>query len=514
MTPQIVKILLAGSTVQTTQRLTELLASIHRKKHELTWHENPDEAYQAISTSAFDLVIVNEKLADCDWLRFINQLEENGCDVACIVISDTWQDELEDAVIQAGAADYLAVDLLRPRSFYHAINYAILRKRSREMLRHEQHLLQTLMDNIPDTIYFKDVESRFTRINQAQAKILGLTNPEEALGKTDFDFFEHASEAYADEQHIMETGEPLINKEEKIKRADGEYRYVSATKVPIINKIGQVLGTVGITRDITDRVVAEQELKVVKEQLERALNSINEELDVARQIQKSLLPRDLPQFKGIQAATAYIPSSAIGGDLYEVIKLDENRIGLLVFDVVGHGVPAALIGAMCKMIFSKSIARGFSPGQLFRQVNNELWSHFKGERHVAAFYGILDRQAMTFTFAKGGLPPALRLRADQTVVDHLVAAGIFIGLFPDEPFEEQVIPLQSHDKLVIHTDGMIETFNENREMFGLKRMEKILIDAQGEPVDRIVGRLLQAHRDYSAKTQFDDDVTVLVIEVE
>ncbi len=129
------------------------------------------------------------------------------------------------------------------------------RRRAEEVLAHERDLLQALMDNMPDTIYFKDTASRFTRINKAQAQVLGVRDPQEVIGKTDSDFFadEHARAAYEDEQKMVETGEALIAKEEKVRRADGTFRWVSASKVPIKDAAGHVTGIVGISRDITKR---------------------------------------------------------------------------------------------------------------------------------------------------------------------------------------------------------------------------------------------------------------------
>ena len=144
------------------------------------------------------------------------------------------------------------------------------RKRAEEALTWERDLLQALMDNIPDTIYFKDTASRFTRINKAQAQLLGVSDPKEVLGKTDFDFFteEHARDAYADEQKIIKTGKPLIAKAENIRRADGQFRWVSSTKVLNKDKEGHITGIVGISRDITERKWAEEQLQEQLQELE------------------------------------------------------------------------------------------------------------------------------------------------------------------------------------------------------------------------------------------------------
>ncbi len=147
------------------------------------------------------------------------------------------------------------------------IALAIERKRGEEALAKERDLLHALMDSIPDTIYFKDADSRFTKINKAQARVLGLSDTDEAIGRTDFDFFtpEHAREAYADEQQLMRSQEPLIGKVERIRLADGEFRWVSATKVPIKGDDGASIGLVGVSRDITGQKLIEAELEQARD---------------------------------------------------------------------------------------------------------------------------------------------------------------------------------------------------------------------------------------------------------
>jgi PAS domain S-box-containing protein len=150
-------------------------------------------------------------------------------------------------------------------------------KQAEEALARERDLLHALMDNIPDTIYFKDAAGRFTRVNAAQAQVLGVSDPESVVGKTDFDFFtsEHAQDAYADEQAIMKTGQPLIGKIEKIRRADGQFRWVSCTKSPIRDDANRPMGIVGVSRDITEWMQARESLR----QYAAELAARNEELD-------------------------------------------------------------------------------------------------------------------------------------------------------------------------------------------------------------------------------------------
>ena len=152
------------------------------------------------------------------------------------------------------------------------------RKQAEVALVEERHLLRTLLDNLPDYIYFKDRDSRFIRTNKAHAKAFGLDDPAQAIGKTDFDFFtdEHAQQAYTDEQEIIRTGQPMLAKEEKETWPDGRETWVSTTKMPLRDAAGNIIGTFGISRDITQRKEAEEEIQRAKQAAEAASRAKSE----------------------------------------------------------------------------------------------------------------------------------------------------------------------------------------------------------------------------------------------
>jgi PAS domain S-box-containing protein len=158
------------------------------------------------------------------------------------------------------------------------------RKLAEEALIYERNLLNALMDNIPDHIYFKDIDSRFIRMNRAQANGFGISNPVQAMGKTDFDFFteQHARPAFENEQEIIKTGRPMVNFEETETYSDGRMATVSTTKIPFRNPDGQIIGTIGISRDITERKQAESKLKEYSEHLEEMVDERTRDLRQAR----------------------------------------------------------------------------------------------------------------------------------------------------------------------------------------------------------------------------------------
>ena len=146
-------------------------------------------------------------------------------------------------------------------------------KRAEVALRHERFLLQKLMDNLPDSIYFKDLNSRFLRISKALANRFGLSDPNFAIGKTDFDFFttEHAQRAQSDEQELMKSGEGVIDKQERETWTDGRRTWVATSKFPLRNEMGDIVGTFGISRDITERKLADERFRLV---VEASLNAL------------------------------------------------------------------------------------------------------------------------------------------------------------------------------------------------------------------------------------------------
>lgn len=237
-------------------------------------------------------------------------------------------------------------------------------------LAHERDLLQALMDNISDHIYFKDTDSRFIRINLAQARHLGLTHPHEAIGKTDFDFQSQSlsQNFFAEEQEMMKAGQPIVDRIEYNPPSDGRDRWLSASKAPIYDKNGRVMGLVGISRDITERTLVEKALQKSERNYREIFNATSDAIiiydtqtglmvdvndrmlemfgysyDEARQLTVNDLTTDEPPYSATEAMAIIEKTMADGTQLVEWLVPRKNgelfwaEVALRGSDIGGHG---------------------------------------------------------------------------------------------------------------------------------------------------------------------------------
>lgn len=229
---------------------------------------------QRLEAGGIDLVLLDLTLPDSTGLETFSTTRARFPDLAIIVLSGLDDEALAIKTVHEGAQDYLVKGQSDSRLLVRTMRYAIERKRAEEALAKERDLLHTLLSSLPDRIYFKDLQSRFTRISRAVTEQFKLSHPREAMGKTDLDFFaaEHARVALADERRVMETGVPILGKVEKETLPGGAVTWALTSKLPLRDKKGRVLGVFGISRDITD-------LKRIEEELARERNLLRSLID-------------------------------------------------------------------------------------------------------------------------------------------------------------------------------------------------------------------------------------------
>src|SRR3984957_15138818 len=206
-------------------------------------------------------------------------------------------------------------------------------------------------------------------------------------------------------------------------------------------------------------------LRGIREQLAQQLLTIQKELETARQIQLSILPSVIPKIEGLDIAARYIPMTSVAGDFYDFIIVDKKHIGILVADVSGHGMPAALIASMLKIALSSQVAHAADPAQVRAGLNQALCGKFQ-HHYVTAAYLFVDMQKRTLTYAGAGHPPMLLRDGSSKAVRNVVENGLFLGRFPSATYSSLELPLNAGDRVLLYTDGIPETTNPAGVEFG------------------------------------------------
>jgi serine phosphatase RsbU (regulator of sigma subunit) len=255
-------------------------------------------------------------------------------------------------------------------------------------------------------------------------------------------------------------------------------------------------------------------LREAREQLARQLLSINSELEMAREIQLSILPRETPKIKGLEIAARYIPMSSVAGDFYDFIIVDEKHVGILIADVTGHGLPAALIASMLQVALAAQFAHASEPGRVLAGLNRALCGKFT--RHfVTAAYLFVDMEKSFMSYAGAGHPPLLLWRGLTGSASELFENGLLLGHFPEETYSAVQVPVEPGDRAVLCTDGILETVNPSQEMFGVDRFKRFLEANHDLGADRLADSLLDElslWSGYPTGEGQQDDITLLAVD--
>jgi sigma-B regulation protein RsbU (phosphoserine phosphatase) len=246
---------------------------------------------------------------------------------------------------------------------------------------------------------------------------------------------------------------------------------------------------------------------------ERRLAAVTHELETARQIQQSILPREVPAVPGLRVAARYLPTGAVAGDLYDVVAVPGGALGVLVADVSGHGVPAALIASMVKIAFAAEADDAADPARVLMRMNRVLCGKFK-RAFVTALYAHVDPLTRTLRAASAGHPPPLLRRADGRL-ETVPCRGIVLGFDAAAAYEAAGVPLASGDRILFCTDGLLEAERDD-VLFGEQALPDWLQDTDRLPLELWTDALVQAARTWARAGDgaLSDDLTLVVVEVE
>ena len=386
-------------------------------------------------------------------------------------------------------------------------------------------MLEHLMDSTSDSIYFKDLQSRFVMVNQACADKHGWNPLESVKGKSDFDTFskEHAEQAYADEQRIIQTGEPLDSIEEKETWPDGSATWASTTKMPLRDEAGEIIGTFGISRDITEHKEAEIRARRYAAEIREIKEKMEEEVRMAGELQKNFFPSGYPVFpEGAPEGEGCLEilhrvtlNHQVTGDYCSIMRLSENEVGFFLCDVCGVGVRAALGTALIRGIMQEIASLGRDPGAYLARMNELLAPLLHQEGlllDVTACHLVLDVGTGRIRLANAGHPMPLHFRdgyAAQWLCEGATCTGAPLAVDPRSVYETVERQISPGDSVVLFTDGLYSMENNVGDPYGKKR----LIDSAHSLADESLSDIFQGMEDdalaFSMNGKFSDDVCLV-----
>jgi PAS domain S-box-containing protein len=401
--------------------------------------------------------------------------------------------------------------------------------RSQGELRRQKEYFEALVLNSPVAIAIMDLEEKVVSWNPAAERLFGYSQAQ-AVGRSIDDLVAGTPEMH--EEVIAYTrqvsSDSRVNVVTQRSRKDGTPVDVELLAVPVTVGADQV-GTYAMYHDITELKRVEAEVRQLNRDLEKRVaerteqlksamakqqeeaqerERIEQELRVARLIQHTLLPKSLPELEGHQIAVYYQPAREVGGDFYDFLRLPDGRLGLIVGDVSGKGVPAAIVMAITRTLLRSAYHLG-SPGEILEQVNDDLFPDIPPNMFVTCLAALLDSRTGRLQYANAGHDLPYVRHADG--VSELRATGMPLGLMPNMSYEQKEITLQPGESILLYSDGLVEAHSPQREMFGFPRMQRS-VDAHTEGARLIDSLLAELEQFTGEEWEQEDDITLLTLQ--
>ncbi|NCN11300.1 MAG: SpoIIE family protein phosphatase [Leptospira sp.] len=276
----------------------------------------------------------------------------------------------------------------------------------------------------------------------------------------------------------------------------------------VINVASVITKSRELALENRDLEAAVEILKSFKTELEIKQKSIAKDLKLAKNIQKGIIPQTIPDWKGIQFWNHFSPMQEVSGDYYDYFQLDDDKIGIAICDVSGHGVPAAFITALSKMLFN--MYRNPSPSNIFKNINRDLLELLMQQGYTTCIYAVIDRY-YNITYSIAGHPRPILLSGRTAKASLLQGEGTFLGMFPEasDHYEDNYVVLEPGDKIFFYTDGLTEAENDQAEAFGDERLLEIIEKTAGMNIQKSIEYITQKHNEFCMGTDQMDDITIL-----
>jgi sigma-B regulation protein RsbU (phosphoserine phosphatase) len=257
-------------------------------------------------------------------------------------------------------------------------------------------------------------------------------------------------------------------------------------------------------------IISIENARLFEETLEK--QRLEKELLIAREIQQRLLPEQCPEIKNFEVAAYNLSSLQVGGDYYDVVRLDENRYAFCVADVSGKGAPAALLMSNLQASFHAILTVRPELPEIARKINNLIYRNTSFDKYITCFFGLLDTEKYQFISVNAGHNPPYLFHADKSF-NLLSEGGLILGMMPDIEYKQEVSRLKPGDLILMYTDGVNEAMNRKNEEFGEERIEKCVQTNYTCSAHGLVEALTASLNDFCENTPQGDDITIVSLKV-
>lgn len=403
------------------------------------------------------------------------------------------------------------------------------RKKAELELDQQRHLLETIVEILPCRIFVRDSGDRFVMINEEYRRAFDLETKEEVIGKklTEIRDNEQAHRIEAMDAEIIKTGIAVLDELEFNKSLLGKERWVLNSKVPLMGRDGKPEGIVGMTHDITEQKNAEESARAAGKALAVKNKQFEAELFVARQLQEQLMSmgfndQSIYNRSGeaweLEASYLYSPSHHLAGDFFYLIPIPDNKLGILICDVMGHGIKAALVTMLIRGLMLEAPVLLTDPGKVLKHLNDKLVVLAEDPefpRFVTALYTVIDLNSGNVLLANAGHPAPIWRVEDQSGTHFELCPienmGPALGLIPDDTFTKNDFTLTQTTELLFFTDGIIEQKTKNGEEWGVENLEETVLDHESDELPKQLKAISQELKDLVGTEELSDDVCVIAV---
>jgi sigma-B regulation protein RsbU (phosphoserine phosphatase) len=278
----------------------------------------------------------------------------------------------------------------------------------------------------------------------------------------------------------------------------GSYLLGKATK--LYNASGKVIGAIESIRDMTDRRIMEQKLERTRT-----------ELRIAADIQRRFIPEHTLEVPRLDIAAVTIPAMEVGGDFYDFIQLPDNKYGIVIADVAGKGIPAAIFMALSRTIIRANVANQKKISNVLASANEMIESDATQGMFVTLLYGVIDEGGSAFRYSNAGHLPPLIIRSAKCTFEKGDITGVALGVTRDANYLEETILISPGDIVALYTDGVTEAMNNNGEMYGEKRLVDVISSHCQETAKDIIDRVRENIKSFSEEEEQQDDLTLVIL---